>query len=103
LEVTVTDARSVRKSRPKVPAKGKNNGQGENASAVGPALRKTGIRVMGEMPWGTNICVFYDSKEDLLDTCASYFEAGLLSDEFCIWAVSHPATEQSAKACCAAP
>ena len=28
----------------------------------------------------------------------SYFEAGLLSNEFCIWAVSHPATEQNGKA-----
>jgi hypothetical protein len=40
---------------------------------------------MGEMPWGTHVCVFYDTKEDLLDTCAAYFEAGLQSNEFCIW------------------
>jgi hypothetical protein len=38
------------------------------------------------------------SKEDLLDTCASSFEAGLLNNGFCIWAVSHPATEQTARA-----
>jgi hypothetical protein len=53
---------------------------------------------MGQMPWGTHICVFYDTKEDLLETCAAYFEAGLQSNEFRVWAVSHPATEQNAKA-----
>src|ERR1700726_4659283 len=55
-----------------------------------PALRKTGIRVMGDMPWGSHICVFYESKEDLLDTAISYFRAGLESNEFCVWAVSEP-------------
>lgn len=64
----MTDARSVRKNRRKVPTIGKYDGRGVNSSAVDSALRKTGIRVMGEMPWGTHICVFYDSKEDLLDT-----------------------------------
>lgn len=52
------------------------------------ALRKTGIRVMGDMPWGTHICVFYETKKDLLDTAVSYFQAGLESNEFCVWAVS---------------
>jgi hypothetical protein len=42
-----------------------------------PNLRKTGIRVMADMPWGTHICVFYQTKQDLLDTAVSYFEAGL--------------------------
>ena len=54
------------------------------------ALRKTGIRVMGDMPWGTHICVFYQTKKDLLDTAVSYFQAGLESNEFCVWAVSDP-------------
>jgi hypothetical protein len=32
------------------------------------ALRKTGIRVIGDMPWGAHICIFYETKDDLLDT-----------------------------------
>jgi DNA-binding CsgD family transcriptional regulator len=60
-------------------------------------MRKTGIRVMGDMPWGTHICVFYETKEDLLDTCVTYFEPGLESNEFCIWAVSDPITQEDAK------
>jgi DNA-binding CsgD family transcriptional regulator len=62
-----------------------------------PDLRKTGIRVMGDMPWGTHFCVFYQTKEDLLDTAVSFFEAGLKNNEFCVWAISDPVTEMDAK------
>jgi DNA-binding CsgD family transcriptional regulator len=55
------------------------------------ASRKTGIRAVGDIPWGTHICVFYETKEDLLDTAAAYFKAGLKSNEFCVWAVSEVA------------
>jgi len=30
-------------------------------------LRKTGISVVGDMPWGTHLCHFYETKQDLLD------------------------------------
>jgi hypothetical protein len=66
-------------------------------NAADPALRETGIRVMGSMLWGTHVCVFYGTKEDLLDTAVSYFEAGLRSNEFCVWAISDPITETIAK------
>ena len=33
-------------------------------------LRKTGISVVGDMPWGTHFCLFYETKEDLFDTMA---------------------------------
>jgi DNA-binding CsgD family transcriptional regulator len=62
-----------------------------------PSLRKTGIRLMGDMPWGTHICVFYQTEEDLLDIAVSYFEAGLKNNEFCLWAISDPITETDAK------
>ncbi len=68
------------------------------ASAEDQPLRQSGIRVVGEMPWGTHICVFYETKDDLLDTAAAYFKAGLASNEFCVWAISEPATEVDAKA-----
>jgi DNA-binding CsgD family transcriptional regulator len=61
------------------------------------ALRKTGIRVMGKMPWGTHICLFYETKKDLLDAAVFYFQAGLDSNEFCIWAVSDPISIEVAK------
>jgi hypothetical protein len=44
------------------------------------ALRKTGIPVMGDMPWGAHLCIFFETKADLLDTAATYFAAGLASN-----------------------
>lgn len=54
--------------------------------------RKTGLDVVGHMPWGTHICLFYETKEDLLDTLIPYCKAGLESGEFCLWAVTDPLT-----------
>jgi DNA-binding CsgD family transcriptional regulator len=62
-----------------------------------PLLRKTGIRLVGEMPWGAHICVFYEAQEDLFDTVVAYFEAGLESNEFCVWTISEPITEEEAR------
>jgi DNA-binding CsgD family transcriptional regulator len=64
---------------------------------LSPALRNTGIRVLGDTPWGMHSCVFYQSKEDLLDTAIDYFRAGLDSNEFCLWVVSDPVTETDAE------
>ncbi len=51
-------------------------------------LRKTGISVVGDIPWGRHFCHFYETKQDLLDTLLPYFKAGLESNEFCVWVVS---------------
>jgi DNA-binding CsgD family transcriptional regulator len=61
------------------------------------ALRRSGIRIIGDVPWGTHLCIFYETKEDLLDTALCYFEAGLKSNEFCVWAISDPVTETDAR------
>jgi len=56
----------------------------------------TGIDVVGERPWGTHFCYFYETTDDLLDTLVPYFRAGLESREFCIWVIAHPLTEADA-------
>src|ERR1700730_231677 len=58
--------------------------------------RKTGIDVVGDMPWGTHFCLFYDTKADLLDLLTSYCKAGLDSEEFCLWVVAEPLTVEEA-------
>jgi DNA-binding CsgD family transcriptional regulator len=60
-------------------------------------LRRTGIPVLGQIPWGAHICLFYETKQDLLDAGVAYFRAGLQSNEFCVWAVSEPIAEQEAR------
>ena len=60
-------------------------------------MRKTGIDVVGEMPWGTHFCLFYETKDDLLGTLVPYCQAGLEAREFCLWVVSEPLTVDEAK------
>ena len=50
--------------------------------------RKTGIDALGEVPWGTHICQFFKSKEDLSDILVPFFKAGLADNEYCIWVTS---------------
>src|SRR5712675_899853 len=59
--------------------------------------RKTGIDVVGDIPWGTHFCLFYETKEDLLDILIPYCKAGLESDESFQWAVADPLTIEEAK------
>jgi hypothetical protein len=53
-------------------------------------IRKTGINIIGDAPWGTHFCQFYLTKEDLIDTLVPYFKAGLENNEFCMWITSEP-------------
>jgi len=64
---------------------------------VDPQLRKTGIGAVGDVPWGTHFFMFYETKEDLLDTLVPYFKAGLEAGELCLWMVSEPLTEEEAR------
>ncbi len=59
--------------------------------------RKTGIDAVGDMPWGTHFCLFYETKEDLLDMSISYCKAGLENEEFFLWVVAEPLTIEQAK------
>jgi C4-dicarboxylate-specific signal transduction histidine kinase len=60
-------------------------------------MRKSGIDAVGEIPWGTHFCLFYETKDDLLGTLVPYCHAGLEAQEFCLWVVSEPVTIDEAK------
>src|SRR5882757_8652088 len=60
-------------------------------------MRKTGIDAVGDMPWGTHFCFFYETKDELLDTTVSYFKSGLENHEFCVWVVSESVTVDEAR------
>jgi DNA-binding CsgD family transcriptional regulator len=47
--------------------------------------RASGIPLMDDVPWGSHLCVFYETTADLVDTAAAYFEAGLQHNELCAW------------------
>jgi hypothetical protein len=59
--------------------------------------RRSGISLIGDVPWGTHFCQFYKTKKDLLDILAPYFRAGLESNEFCMWVTSDPLSVREAK------
>lgn len=59
--------------------------------------RRTGIDIIGDAPWGTHLCQFYRTKEDLLDILVPYFKAGLENNEFCIWVSSKPLSVKDAE------
>lgn len=60
-------------------------------------LRKTGINILGDVPWGTHFCLFFQTKEDLVDILIPYFKAGLENNEFCLWVTSELLSEKEAK------
>jgi len=54
------------------------------------AVRISGVDIIGNVPWGTHFCLFYQTKEDLIDILVPYFKAGLENNEFCMWVTSQP-------------
>ena len=60
-------------------------------------LRNSGIDIIGDVSWGTHICQFYQTKEDLTDILVPYFKAGLENNEFCLWVTSQPLEVEDAK------
>jgi C4-dicarboxylate-specific signal transduction histidine kinase len=60
-------------------------------------MRKSGIDVLGDMPWGTHFCLFYETREDILETLVPYCKAGLEAQEFCLWVVAEPISVDEAE------
>lgn len=83
-----------------IPVTGKDaNGARFSSSCVGHVTtdsgttvdpRKSGIEIIGTVPWGTHFCQFYQTKQDLIDILVPYFTAGLESNEFCMWVTAEP-------------
>lgn len=59
--------------------------------------RNSGIKVIGDIPWGTHFCQFYQTKQDLLDILTPYFKTGLENNEYCMWVTSEPLRVREAK------
>jgi PAS domain S-box-containing protein len=59
--------------------------------------RKSGIDIVGDVSWGTHVCQFFQTKEDLTDILVPYFKAGLENNEFCLWVTAQPLEVEDAK------
>jgi len=60
-------------------------------------MRKSGIDIVGNIPWGTHLCQFYETGRDLTDILVPYFKAGLKNNEFCLWVTSSPLSKAEAE------
>jgi C4-dicarboxylate-specific signal transduction histidine kinase len=61
--------------------------------------RRASVDVVGDVAaWGAHFCLFYETKQDLLDTLISYCKSGLERDEYCLWIVAEPLTIDEARA-----
>jgi signal transduction histidine kinase len=67
------------------------------ANATAGESRKSGIGILGDMSWGSHFCHLYDTKQELIDILVPYFKAGLENNEFCIWVISNPVSEDEAR------
>jgi PAS domain S-box-containing protein len=59
--------------------------------------RKSGLNIIGDVPWGTHFCQFYETPKDLTDILVPYFKAGLEGNEYCMWVTAEPLDEKSAE------
>jgi C4-dicarboxylate-specific signal transduction histidine kinase len=61
--------------------------------------RMAGVDVVGDVAaWGAHFCLFYETKQDLLDTLIPYCKSGLEREEYCFWIVAEPLTIEEARA-----
>jgi hypothetical protein len=66
--------------------------------SFGADRRRSGIPVVGDLPWGSHFCQFYRTQQDMIDIVVPYFRAGLEQNEQCIWVTSDFLTTEDALA-----
>lgn len=61
------------------------------------AFRPTGLDGVEYKPWGAHFCLFYETRDDLLDLLVPYFKAGLEHHELCLCVASEPFLAEDAE------
>lgn len=51
-----------------------------------------------DLPWGSHVCQFYNSKEDQLQMLVPYFKQGLERNELCVWLVADLTVQEARNA-----
>jgi hypothetical protein len=57
----------------------------------------TGLQGLGEVPWGSHVCQFFQNGSDLRDTLVPYFKAGLENNERCLLVAMEPFSADNAR------
>lgn len=61
------------------------------------ASTRTGFTIPDRVPWGSHLCQFYETTEDLLEVLVPYFAAGLAGNEACVWVVTDGVSVEQAQ------
>lgn len=69
----------------------------ESVHTIYSDKRKSGIPLIGDLPWGSDFCQFYQTEKDLIDILVPYFKAGLESNELCLWITSGALSARDAR------
>ncbi len=59
-----------------------------------PPLRPTHIKALGDIAWGTHGCLLYESPEGLTEIIVNFLQAGIESNESCLWVTSGAASRE---------
>jgi hypothetical protein len=68
------------------------------STAPAPNVTECGIPGIRLVPYGIHLCHVYQERQDLLDSLAPYFKAGLRLDDRCLWITASPLTALEARA-----
>ena len=93
--VRARDAERGRDLRARAGSRRVRQDRRSSATLVGRA-RGPGLRLLGDVPWGRHVALFYERKEDVLELCVPFLKAGLESTGVCIWVIAEPLTERDA-------
>ena len=61
-------------------------------------LAKPSATALLDLPWGSHVCQFYDTKDDQLAMLVPYFKQGLERNEACAWLVGDLTVEEARQA-----
>ena len=59
--------------------------------------RSSELDELGNIPWGSHFCLFYETEDDLLEVALPYFKQGLEGNEYCLWVSATPAEQAEAR------
>jgi hypothetical protein len=62
------------------------------------ALAKPSAEALLDLPWGSHVCQFYDTKEDQLAMLVPFFKQGLERNELCAWLVGDLTVDEARNA-----
>lgn len=66
------------------------------------SLPKESDKALLDLPWGSHVCQFYETKQDQLDMLVPYFKQGLERNEACAWLVGDLTVDEARNALAAA-